>query len=173
MKHYPSVEILKNKNKTKTKKYNSTQVGRHPLLVVASSGGQKATEPVTLNIEKGATPAPTPSPSPTQPQTSSNTPKDTTKSYQDLRVIGTSAGGSAPSSPSSSSSSSSGSSTTASPKEASSEGSLSLTVIPIVLVVGVSPLLLAAFWYWRRLKKRKARAESKVRSCPVVVYKSS
>ncbi|ROT62120.1 Tyrosine kinase receptor Cad96Ca [Penaeus vannamei] len=65
-------------------------VGRHPLLVVASSGGQKATEP-----------------------------------------------------------------------EASSEGSLSLTVIPIVLVVGVSPLLLAAFWYWRRLKKRKARAESK------------
>lgn len=139
----------------------SLMVGRHPLLVVASSGGQKATEPVTLNIEKGATPAPTPSPTPTQPQTSSNTPKDTTKSYQDLRVIGSSAGGSAPSSPSSSSSSSSGSSTTASPKEASSEGSLSLTVIPIVLVVGVSPLLLAAFWYWRRLKKRKARAESK------------
>ncbi|XP_037797711.1 tyrosine kinase receptor Cad96Ca-like [Penaeus monodon] len=137
----------------------SNMVGRHPLTVVASSGGQSASEPVTLNIEKGATQAPTPTP-PTQPQTSFSSPKDTTKGYQDLRVIGNSAGNPAPSS-SSSSSSSSDSPTTAAPEEASSEGSLNLMVIPIVLVVGVSPLVLAALWYWRRLRRRKARAESK------------
>ncbi|XP_063603617.1 tyrosine kinase receptor Cad96Ca-like [Penaeus indicus] len=136
-------------------------IGSHLLDVVASSGDQSAIESVVFNIEKGTAVAatPTPTPAPTQPPTSFSNPKDTTKSYQDLRVIGNSAGNSAPSSPSSSSPSDS--STTASPKEASSEGSLNLMVIPIVLVVGVSPLLLAAFWYWRRLRRRKARAESK------------
>ncbi|XP_042883083.1 tyrosine kinase receptor Cad96Ca-like [Penaeus japonicus] len=136
-------------------------VGSHLLEVVASSGGKDATEPVVLTIEKSSTLAPTPTPTPTQPQPSSNPTKATTKSYQDLLVIENGGSSSSSSNSAPSPSSSSESSTTVSPKEASADGSLSLTVIPIVLVVGMSPLVLAALWYWRRLKRRKARAESK------------
>ncbi|XP_066961892.1 tyrosine kinase receptor Cad96Ca-like isoform X1 [Macrobrachium rosenbergii] len=76
---------------------------------------------------------------------------------QDLRVVGGNSG----------SLNNEGSGPVSEGTEEAPEGDISLTVVPIVLIAGISPLALALYCYWRRIQRRKARAEAKE---SVVVY---
>lgn len=75
------------------------------------------------------------------------------KNELDLQVVG---GGVAPGA------GVSGSSSTESPSAGVVAGN-SVTIIPILVVIGIVPLVVAAFWCWRR-HHRPAKAHSKVRN---------
>lgn len=74
------------------------------------------------------------------------------KNHQDLHVIG---GGEV------AGAGVSGSSSTESPNVGEVAGN-TVTIIPILVVIGIVPLVVAAFWCWRR-HHRLAKAHSKVR----------
>lgn len=117
-------------------------------MVRASNGHGPASEPVNLQIL------------PPLPPTASThvpvSPRVGIKTQQDLLVVGGNAGTTGLGDGRGSS--------TGTPTELPGkvpEPDISLTVIPIMVVVGVSPLIMAIYYCWRK-QRRKALTESKV-----------
>ncbi|XP_068238966.1 tyrosine kinase receptor Cad96Ca-like isoform X2 [Palaemon carinicauda] len=141
----------------------SDVIQNYTLTIRASSFGSESNEDVYVVIRPPRTssslittlPTTKVSPSPTTPESRTT---EQGNNSQDLRVvIGTSGN-----------LDDAASTVTEAPEVASpAEADISLTVVPIVLVAGISPLALALYCYWRRIKRRKARSEAKE---SVVVY---
>ncbi|XP_071519026.1 uncharacterized protein Cad96Ca [Panulirus ornatus] len=120
------------------------KVGNHSLMVIASNHHGPVSEPVVLYVLP-----------PLPPTTSSHIPGVGTKTQQDLLVVG---GNVHTASLGDGFRPSTGTSTELPGKVP--EPDISLTVIPIMVVVGVSPLIMVIYYCWRK-QRRKALAESK------------
>ncbi|KAK7071595.1 hypothetical protein SK128_006556, partial [Halocaridina rubra] len=131
------------------------QLGDLTLSVNVSNKVSSTSEPVVFRVTPPKHSVPVTS---TAVDVSSTTvpqsrPSEGGKNSQDLFVLGVPSEGRNPGG----SSSSSGSDE---PKE-SPKSDINMTIIPIVIIAGISPVALALYCYWRKVQRKKARAEAR------------